>query len=198
LTEIRFYEAALAVIILIAAAVAVRTTSRLTAIAALGIVGYGIALIFLLFNAPDLAMTQFLIESLTVILFVLAFYHLPQFSQLTSNRNRIVHAFISILFGSLMAVLVLSAVGITIFPKISGYFLENAYILAHGRDVVNVILVDFRGIDTLGEITVLAIAAIGAFALLKLRKETQINEEGKLEEKDRCEEYQNSLKEDMR
>ncbi len=68
LTEIHFYEAALAVMILIAAGVAVRTTSRLTAIAALGIVGYGIALIFLLFSAPDLAMTQFLIESLTVIL----------------------------------------------------------------------------------------------------------------------------------
>lgn len=197
LTEIRFYEAALAAIVLIAAAVAVRTTSRLTAIAALGIVGYGIALIFLLFSAPDLAMTQFLIESLTVILFVLAFYHLPQFSQLTSNKNRILHAFISLIFGSMMSVLVLSAVGISIYPKISEYFLENAYTLAHGRDIVNVILVDFRGIDTLGEITVLGIAAVGAFALLKLRKETQTNEAGQTQETDRYEEYQESLEEDM-
>ncbi len=97
-----------------------------------------------------------------------------------------------------MSVLVLSAVGISIYPKISEYFLENAYTLAHGRDIVNVILVDFRGIDTLGEITVLGIAAVGALALLKLRKETQTSEAGKTEEKDRYEEYQESLEEDMR
>jgi multicomponent Na+:H+ antiporter subunit A len=73
------------VLILGAAFVATRSQSRLGAVAALGAAGYGVALIYLLFGAPDLAMTQFLIESLTVILFVLAFYHLPHFTQLSSN-----------------------------------------------------------------------------------------------------------------
>jgi multicomponent Na+:H+ antiporter subunit A len=54
--------------------------------------------------------------------------------------------------------------------KISSFFLENSYVKAHGRNVVNVILVDFRGLDTMGEITVLSIAAIGVYTLLKFRR----------------------------
>jgi hypothetical protein len=56
------------------------------------------------------------------------------------------------------------------YPSISAYFVENSVPRGHGRNVVNVILVDFRGLDTLGEITVLAVAAVGVYALLKLRK----------------------------
>jgi multicomponent Na+:H+ antiporter subunit A len=165
-----FYEVAIAIIILGAAIVAVRSYSRLAAVAALGITGYGVALIFLLFGAPDLAMTQFLIESLTVILFVFAFYHLPHFSRFTPTRVKVAQALFSILVGAMMSALVLSATGLNMFPSISSYFLENAVSLAHGRDIVNVILVDFRSIDTLGEITVLAIAGVGVYALLKLQK----------------------------
>jgi multicomponent Na+:H+ antiporter subunit A len=54
----------------------------------------------------------------------------------------------------------------------SGYFLENSYVMAHGRNIVNVILVDFRALDTMGEITVLALAAIGVYTLLKFRYNT--------------------------
>jgi multicomponent Na+:H+ antiporter subunit A len=78
-----------------------------------------------------------------------------------------------------MTALVLSSIGGQLFPTISRYFAENAYTLGHGRNVVNVILVDFRGIDTLGEITVLGISAIGVFALLKLREKKEIKEAGK-------------------
>jgi multicomponent Na+:H+ antiporter subunit A len=127
-----------------------------------------VALIYLLFGAPDLAMTQFLIESLTVILFVLAFYHLPHFTQLSSTRSRLRDVSIALLSGGLMTLLVLSAVGVQFHPTISGYFVENALPLAHGRNIVNVILVDFRGLDTMGEITVLSVTAIGVYALLKL------------------------------
>ena len=167
-TDIRFYEAALAVLILCGAFVATISRSRLGAVAALGVAGYGVSLIYLLFGAPDLAMTQFLIESLTVILFVLAFYHLPHFAQLSSRASRLRDLAIALLAGGLMTTLVLSAVGIQLYPRISSYFVENSLPLAHGRNVVNVILVDFRGIDTMGEITVLGIAAIGVYALLKL------------------------------
>lgn len=168
LLDVRFYEALLAVLILCGAFFATISKSRLGAVASLGVAGYGVALIYLLFGAPDLAMTQFLIESLTVILFVLAFYHLPHFAQISSPRSRFRDVLIALLAGGLMTTLVLSAVGVQLYPRISSYFVENSLSLAHGRNVVNVILVDFRGIDTMGEITVLGIAAIGVYALLKL------------------------------
>ena len=170
LTEVNFSAAALAILIVIAALAVVRSRSRLGAIAGMGVVGYSVALIFLQFGAPDLAMTQFLIESITVVLFVFAFYHLPRFGPLSPRGPRLVHAVVAIMVGTLMTGLVLSAVQINLFPSISEYFLKNSVSLAHGRNIVNVILVDFRGIDTLGEITVLAVAAIGVFGILKYRQ----------------------------
>jgi multicomponent Na+:H+ antiporter subunit A len=170
--DLRFYEIGLAVLILLAAGAAVVSRSRLGAVAALGVAGYGVALMYLLFGAPDLAMTSFLIESLTVILFVLVFYHLPHFAQLTSRYTRARDAFIALLAGGLITILVLLAVGIQLHPSIARYFAAQALPLAHGRNIVNVILVDFRALDTLGEITVLGIAAVGVYALLKLRKDT--------------------------
>lgn len=171
LSDVNFYEAAIAALILGAAIAAVTSPSRLGAIAALGAAGMGVALLFLQFGAPDLAITQFAIEALTVILFVLAFYHLPKFSELSSRRARIRDAAFSLLTGALMTILVLAVVNIHIADTISIFFVENSLPLAHGRNIVNVILVDFRALDTLGEITVLGIAGIGAYALLKLRKQ---------------------------
>jgi multicomponent Na+:H+ antiporter subunit A len=168
--DVRFYEVALAGMILFGAAIAITVRSRLSAVAALGATGYGVALIFVLFGAPDLAMTQFLIESLTVILFVLVLYHLPRFAQLSSRATRLRDAVVALLAGGLMTTLVLLAAGTNWYPSIEKFFVENAYPLAHGRNIVNVILVDFRGFDTLGEITVLGIAGIGVYALLKLRQ----------------------------
>lgn len=176
--DIRFYEVALGCLILVAALVTTLSWSRLGAVAALGVAGYGVALIYLLFGAPDLAMTQFLIESLTVILFVLAFYHLPHFTQLSSKGSRLRDVLIALLAGGLMTSLVLSAVGVQLYPSISNYFVANALPLAHGRNIVNVILVDFRGIDTMGEITVLGIAAIGVYVLLNLSIDQKNGKEG--------------------
>jgi len=167
--DLRFYEFGIALIIVVAGGMATLARSRLGAVAALGVAGYGVASIYLLFGAPDLAMTQFLIESLTVVLFVLAFYHLPQFAQLTPRRERLRDVLIALITGGLMTTFVFVASGIQIHPSISQFFVETSLPLAHGRNIVNVILVDFRGLDTLGEITVLAIAGIGVFALLKLR-----------------------------
>jgi multicomponent Na+:H+ antiporter subunit A len=163
-----FYELALAGLILIAAVAVTRAQSNLGAVVALGIVGYGVALFYLLFGAPDVAMTQFLVESLTVILFVLAFYHLPEFTHISSKGARIFDAVVALVAGGLIATLVLVAVSIQLSPSIAPYFVETALPQAHGRNIVNVILVDFRALDTLGEITVLGIAAVGVYALLKL------------------------------
>lgn len=170
ITGVYVYEAALGVLIVIAALAVVRSRSRLGAVAAMGVVGYSVALIFLQFGAPDLAMTQFLIESITVVLFVFAFYHLPRSDGTGSRAPRVMHAVVAGMVGVLMTGLVLSAAHINLFPKISAYFIENSVALAHGRNIVNVILVDFRGLDTMGEITVLAVAAAGVFAILKYRR----------------------------
>jgi multicomponent Na+:H+ antiporter subunit A len=135
----------------------------------LGIVGISIALIYVLFGAPDLAMTQLSIETLTVILFVLVLYRLPRFSELTGKVTRFRDALVAIAAGVMMTLLVIIITSTPLVSRLTPYFAENSYTLAKGRNIVNVILVDFRGIDTLGEITVLAVAAIGVYALMKLR-----------------------------
>jgi multicomponent Na+:H+ antiporter subunit A len=170
LEPLGLYEASLAVLIVIAALAAVRSKSRLGAITAMGVVGYSVALIFLRYGAPDLAMTQFLIESITVVLFVFAFYHLPKYEPVSSVGTRIFQVGVATLTGLLMTGLVISVLQVDLFPSISNYFMENAVSMAHGRNIVNVILVDFRGLDTLGEITVLAVAATGVYAVLKYRR----------------------------
>lgn len=167
-TELRFYETGLAALTLLALVTAVVVEGRLAAIAALGVVGYSVALMFVVFGAPDLAMTQFLVETLTVILFVLVFYHLPE-SQIVSNRAaRLRDATLAVLGGTVMSALVLLGIPHN-YPPTSDFFNEHSLTQGHGRNVVNVIIVDFRAIDTLGEITVLTVAAVGVYALLKLR-----------------------------
>jgi multicomponent Na+:H+ antiporter subunit A len=168
-SDLRFYEAGLAGLILLAALAAVRSRSRLASVAALGVVGFGVALTFILYGAPDLAMTQLLIETMTVILLVLVLYHLPGFARLSSRVQRGVDIIIALSAGAMMTFLVLVATSVEQFSPISTYFAENSYRLGHGRNIVNVILVDFRALDTMGEITVLSLAGVGVYALLKLR-----------------------------
>lgn len=167
--EIRFHEAALAGLLLLAALAAVRSSTRLAAVAALGVVGYGVALVFILYGAPDLAMTQFAIETLTVILLVLVLYRLPRYAVLSSRWVRIRDAAFALVTGAAVTALVLAAVHGPAYESVSRYYAERSFAEAHGRNIVNVILVDFRALDTLGEITVLAVAAVGVHALLKLR-----------------------------
>jgi len=158
-----------AAVILAGALMATITTSRLAAVAALGTVGYGVALIYILFGAPDLAMTQFCIETLSIILFVLVLHKLPRFTLLSSPACRVRDLLVALSIGGIMTVLVLLAISQPMTPHISRWFLEQSLPAGHGRNVVNVILVDFRALDTLGEITVLAVAALGVYGLLKPR-----------------------------
>jgi multicomponent Na+:H+ antiporter subunit A len=144
--------------------------SRLGAIIAIGIVGYGIALLFILYGAPDLALTQFLFETLIVLLFTFVIIRMPAFVLRSTKTTKAFDAVIGGLVGLLATGLALIAIGFTFHEPISTYFAENSYLLAQGRNVVNVILVDFRTLDTLGEIIVIAVAAIGAYALLSMRQ----------------------------
>ena len=162
------YEWLIAGVILVFIFVVIRSRSRLGGVAALGVIGYSIALIFVFYSAPDLAITQILVETLTVILFVFVVYHLPRFDVLSAPKSRLRDAMIAILFGAFMSLLVLKTLSIY-HPSLSDFFGQNSYLKAYGKNVVNVILVDFRALDTLGEITVLSAAALGVYALLKLK-----------------------------
>lgn len=167
--QTRFYEVAAALVIVCGVAGMLTLRSRLGVVASLGVVGYGMGLIYILFGAPDLAMTQFAIETLVVILFMLVFYRLPHFTNFSSRLARARDAIISLTIGGMITLLLLTVTALPPQIQLKTYFIENSLLEAKGRNVVNVILVDFRGLDTMGEITVLAIAAIGVFALLKLR-----------------------------
>jgi len=167
--EAQFPEVLLVGLVTGAVVAAVISPSRLGAIAALGVVGYGIALIFLLQGAPDLAITQFIVESLVVVLFVFAFYRLPRFARISPPSARWQDLILAATVGTMMFLLTLASAGSVVHPPISDYYSDQAWLQAHGRNIVNVILVDFRALDTFGEITVLAAAALGVYALLCLR-----------------------------
>jgi multicomponent Na+:H+ antiporter subunit A len=169
LTAITWYEFIVILIMCISILFTVFSKSRLVAVASLGVIGFSICLIFLFYSAPDLAMTQFSIDTLTVILFVLVLYNLPKYKNISTLAIRLRDGLLAVFFGTLIAILTLEVLSEPQNRETSTFYAENAYLLAKGKNVVNVILVDFRGFDTIVEITVLAIAAIGVFSLLKLR-----------------------------
>lgn len=163
-------EVAMAVLLLAAALAAAVARTRLGAIVALGAVGSLVTLVYVRFSAPDLALTQLLIESLGVILLLLVFHFLPpEFGEVASKRRRGADVAVAALVGLVMGTLVLVANGVQLAPSVAEYYVAQSLPLAHGRNVVNAIVADFRGFDTLGEITVLASAALGLRALLRLR-----------------------------
>ncbi|SET16646.1 multisubunit potassium/proton antiporter, PhaA subunit /multisubunit potassium/proton antiporter, PhaB subunit [Nitrosomonas marina] len=156
-----------AVLVVATAATAVMHRQRLISLILLGTVGLGISLIFVKFSAPDLALTQLSVEVVTIVLMLLALYFLPQQSPIESgNWLRSRDALIAATAGGGVTLLVW-AVLTRPYESISNYFLENSLPGGGGTNVVNVILVDFRGYDTLGEITVLALAGLGIYAMLE-------------------------------
>ncbi|PKR79065.1 Na+/H+ antiporter subunit A [Halalkalibacillus sediminis] len=164
-------EVIVAVIMAIAAIGTTMAKNRIAAILILGIVGYGLAILFVLYSAPDLALTQLIVETVTVVLFLLCFYHLPNLTKsedtLTTKGTNL---FVALGYGLLMMFIGISAYNTTFNEPISKFFIENTYKLGGGDNAVNVILVDFRGIDTLFEVAVLFSAALAIYAMIKLRK----------------------------
>lgn len=167
--DVRFHEAMVVGTMAMGALFATIARSRLGAVVSVGIMGFSIALTFILFSAPDLGITQLLVETLTVILLVLVLFRLPRFSSLSTGLERVRDGAVAASVGTLMCLLILTGWSIEQFEPISTYMVENSAPLAHGRNIVNVILVDYRALDTLGEMFVLALAAVGVIAMLKLR-----------------------------
>lgn len=173
LADLTVYEIVIIVIMFMSTLFTVFTPSRLAAVASMGIIGFAFCLLYLFYSAPDLAMTQFSVDTLTVILFVLVLYRLPKYLRFSKNYLRVEHGILSAIFGGMITFLILKVISEPKNTEISDFYAENSYVLAKGKNVVNVILVDFRGTDTLIEITVLIVAAIGVFGLLKLRLKTR-------------------------
>lgn len=171
LQQVRLYELVLLGLVIAALIYLLGTRSRLTSIVVMGLVGYSAALFYILFGAPDVAATQLLIETLTVVIFVLLLHKLPAFMYLSHQFKKYKFIALSVFFGSVMTYVMLLVQDHAVDSKLKAYYNQASLVQAHGRNIVNVILVDFRALDTLGEITVLAVAALGIFALLRLRPE---------------------------
>jgi multicomponent Na+:H+ antiporter subunit A len=176
LTAITLYEATVLLIMGVAILITVFSKSRLLAVVAMGVIGYAICLIFVFYSAPDLAMTQFAIDTLTVILFVLVLYNLPKYQNFSQTKDKIRDGIVALAFGTLMSLIALEVLNEPTDSTISEFYAANAYVLGKGKNVVNVILVDFRGFDTMIEITVLTVAAMGVFSLLKLHLKSRERE----------------------
>ncbi|MDG9928956.1 MULTISPECIES: monovalent cation/H+ antiporter subunit A [unclassified Pseudomonas] len=140
---------------------------RLVALLILGVAGLLVSLAFARFSAPDLALTQLVVEVVTIILLMLALYYLPSVTPRESSSLRVLRdVALAGAGGTVVGMLAYGVLTRGYETSIGEFFLANSVSGGGGTNVVNVILVDFRGFDTLGEITVLAIAAVGIFAML--------------------------------
>ncbi len=158
-----------AILTLAGTAMTVLSRSRLAAVCALGVVGIGVALIFVLDGAPDVAITQLMVETLVVILVALVMLRLPRLTQ-EGPQVRRRDAVIAVAAGTVVAAALLAVVTGPIDRSVTNFFEVNSVPEAFGRNIVNVILVDFRALDTLGEIAVVAVAALAAYALIRSSK----------------------------
>jgi len=168
-SPISFLEGTTIFMMIISILMTLFTDSRVVSVIALGGIGLGMCLLFLYFSAPDLAMTQFTIDTLTVVLFVLLLRKLPLYLNQVDIGINIKDLLISGIFGAIITLIALEVMTLSTTKDISLFYAENAYLLAKGKNVVNVVLVDFRGADTLIEIMVLAVAGLGVFSLIKLK-----------------------------
>jgi multicomponent Na+:H+ antiporter subunit A len=166
--SISIYEVVLALAMVGAALMILFSRTKLVAIISLGIMGYLVAMFFVVFRAPDLALTQLVVETVTTVLFLLCFYFLPE---LTPEIRKIgfnaANMVVALGVGLLVTAMAISAQSNRFFAPISWFF-ENSHELAGAKNIVNAILVDFRGFDTMLEILVFCIAGIGVYTLIKL------------------------------
>lgn len=176
LAPITVLEVVVVIAIIVAALATIFARNNVSLILILGIVGYGVAILFVLYRAPDLALTQLVIETVSITLFLLCFYHFPKLRRRTESASvKTMNFIIAAGFGLLMTVVGIASFSSNAFDKISDYFIETSLPISGGRNIVNVILVDMRGIDTLFEITVLGIAGLTVYALIKLRHDRGAN-----------------------
>jgi len=168
--SIPLHELAIMIIAVAGLFAVVLAKDRLTAIVSLGIQGFSVAVIFLLYGAPDLAFTQFMIETLAVVILALVMTRLKlSASDHRPFRETLPDAAIAIACGLGGGLLLLKVTQVPFNPALSDFFAQYSKTIAHGANIVNVIIVDFRGTDTLGEIAVVMIAGLAVLSLVRLR-----------------------------
>ena len=148
------------------------TASRLVAILGLGVVGIAVAAVFVLYGAIDVAITQLLVETLFVVIVAVALLKLPRLRSTESGRGEGVrwsHALVSGALGLAVTLSLLAVLGTDLDRRVTVFYEAESAVSAFGRNVVNVVLVDFRALDTLGEIAVVVLAALSVFALVRLK-----------------------------
>lgn len=169
--EVRLFDypgqLAIAAVMIVAAVAATRAGKRFQAVVLVGVTGFGMAALFALQGAPDLALTQILVELVTLVAFVLVLRRLPaRLGAAHGSAHRLVRVVIAISVALVMATVAVVALGARSSLPISLEWPELAFVQGHGRNVVNVALVDIRGWDTMGELSVIIAAAIGVASLI--------------------------------
>jgi multicomponent Na+:H+ antiporter subunit A len=155
-------------VIVAGAALAAVARDTLQRLLGAGAVGFGSAIVFLFRGAPDLAFTQLAVETVFVVVAAVA---LSRYRPLRSAQTGVpVRLAVAVAFGLLLTTLMIAVASRPLDPTLASYFLENSVPKAHGHNVVNVIIVDFRGLDTLGEISVVMLTALAAWPLIKGRR----------------------------
>jgi multicomponent Na+:H+ antiporter subunit A len=166
-------QALVGAVVLIAAVLALRIRQRLSAVLVVGVTGYGLGVLFALQGAPDLALTQFLVETLTLVVFVLVLRKLPKdITERHRPRERAVRGVIAVAVGLFMGAVGAVALAARTATPVSVDFPDAAYEFGGGQNIVNVTLVDIRAWDTFGEISLLVVAATGVASLVFLRRRT--------------------------
>ncbi|MCF6302216.1 MAG: DUF4040 domain-containing protein, partial [Devosiaceae bacterium] len=170
LQALSFFEWGIFGMAVVGLSAVVLAKTRLIAIVSLGIQGFAVALIFMLFGAPDLGFTQFMVETLSVVILALVMTRL----HLEQRDARVPwevarDAALSLTVGISVTVLMISVLQNPIDLRLSEFFALTSVPIAHGHNIVNVILVDYRGLDTLGEISVVLATGIAILALIRIR-----------------------------
>ncbi len=173
-SEVRFADTwaqlLVGVIMVAAAFLAATSRGRLRAIMLVGVTGYGVAMLFLLHGAPDLALTQVLVETVTLVIFALVVRKLPKyFTTRPLHSSRWWRLVIAIAVAVVVCLVTVVASGARIAVPVSEAFYDAAYTFGYGKNIVNVTLVDIRAWDTMGEIAVLVVAATGVASLIFIR-----------------------------
>jgi multicomponent Na+:H+ antiporter subunit A len=163
-------QAVVGVVVVTAAVLVLVTRRRLTAVMLVGATGYGVSLLFILHGAPDLAITQMLVETVALVVFVLALRRLPtKFTRHPHSPSRTWRIALGVAVGASVGAIALVASGGRTAVPVSAGFPTEAYAFGHGKNIVNVTLVDIRAWDTLGEVSVLVAAATGIASLIFVR-----------------------------
>ncbi|MFT4296488.1 MAG: Na+/H+ antiporter subunit A [Micropruina sp.] len=161
-------------VMITAGVLAATSRGRVRALLLVGATGYGTALLFLLHGGPDLALTQVLVETVSLVVFVLVLRRLPKyFTNRPLQSTRWWRTLLAALVGASVTLLALVAAGARVAVPVSVDYYEAAYTFGYGKNIVNVTLVDTRAWDTIGEISVLVIAATGVASLIFLRSRVQ-------------------------